>query len=93
MLGIWKNVEDLEESLSLPELQIILTASREKEHRHHKFLAALKGVDLDEGQSTAKEKFDEIQSRVNAKLHGDRAVQNAEYNAFGLDIETDDDEE
>lgn len=86
LLGIWKNVADLEESLSLPELRHILDASREKEHRHNKFMAALKGVDLDEGTNDAKEKFDEVQRRVQSRLRGVSAQQ-LEMDEFGLDIE------
>ena len=88
LLGIWKNIQDLEESLSLPELEVILAASREKEHREHKFLAALKGIDLDEdANNEAKNKFEEVQRRVQAKLHGGNEKQ-LEMDIFGLDIET-----
>lgn len=85
-MGIWKNVTDLEESLSLPELQAILDASREREHRERKFMAALKGVDLDGEENNAKEKFDEVQRRAQAKLTG-KSEQQLEMDDFGLDIE------
>jgi hypothetical protein len=89
LLGIWKNVADLEESLSLPELRAILEAAREKEHREHTFLAALKGIDLNEGQATSvKDKFEEVQKRVELKLHGEEKVAQYELNEFGLEIET-----
>lgn len=48
LLGIWKDYEDLESSLSISELTAILEAKRETEYREQKFLAALQGVDLDE---------------------------------------------
>ena len=89
LLGIWKNVEDLEESLSLPELQAILEASREKEHRQNKFMAALKGIDLDENDAEdSKKRFDEVQRRAETRLYGEKNVTASEYDFFGLDIET-----
>lgn len=89
LLGVWRNVEDLEESLSLPELQAILEASREKEHREHTFMAALKGIDLNEGvKDNVQDRFDAVQRRAETKLMGETAVINKEYDFFGLDIET-----
>lgn len=87
MLGIWKNIEELEESLSIDELKAIVKASREKEHRANKFAAALKGINIDEGsQNTAKEKFEEVQRRVQAKLYG-KSEAALEMDELGLDIE------
>jgi len=37
----------MEEALSLEELMATLNASKEREHRERKFMAALKGIDLD----------------------------------------------
>jgi hypothetical protein len=47
LLGIWKDYEDLETSLSMPELSSILTAKRESDYQEKKFFAAIQGVDLD----------------------------------------------
>jgi hypothetical protein len=47
LLGIWKDYEELETSLSMPELFAILEAKREDDYAHKKFLAAIQGVDLD----------------------------------------------
>lgn len=49
-LGIYRNYDELEESLSLEELMETYKAIFEREHRHNKFLAALQGHDLDKGQ-------------------------------------------
>lgn len=61
LLGIWKDYEDLETSLSMPELTVTLNAKREAEYREKKFLAAMQGVDLDKqtgkDQSNAWEKL------------------------------------
>lgn len=47
--GNWKNYQDLEDSLSMPELVITLEAQREAIYEQRKFAAALKGVNIDEG--------------------------------------------
>lgn len=75
--------------LSLPELEAILVAAREKEHRQNRFTAALKGIDLDKGRvDDAKEKFDEVQRRVEARLTGANEKQ-LEFDVFNIDVETD----
>lgn len=87
LLGIWRNVEDLEDALSLPELEVILTAARKKEERNQEFLAAIQGIDLHSNEKNdAKERFDEVQRRVEAKLTGANEKQ-LEFDVFGLDIE------
>lgn len=91
LLGIWKNVADLEECLSLPELQAILDASREAEHRRNKFQAALKGVDLDEGtKQETEDAFERVQRRAQARLRGiseEEVDKLADADMFGLDFE------
>jgi hypothetical protein len=47
LLGIWKSYEDLELSLSMPELMHILETKRELDYSDKKFAAAMQGVDLD----------------------------------------------
>jgi hypothetical protein len=90
LLGIWRNVEDLESALSLPELEAILSASREREHRQNKFLAALQGVDLDKHQQEeSEEAFDRIQRRAYAKLSG-MSEEMIEHGEFGMDFEIED---
>lgn len=48
LLGIWKDYEELEASMSLPELLATLEAKRDQDYADKKFMAALQGVDLDE---------------------------------------------
>jgi len=48
LLGIWKDYEDLESHISMPELIAIIEAKRDSEYQEKKFLAAIQGVDLDE---------------------------------------------
>jgi hypothetical protein len=65
MLGIWRDFEDLERSISMPELKALLDAKREKDYADKKFAAALQGVDLDE-QSGRKEEnaWEKMKARV-----------------------------
>jgi hypothetical protein len=63
LLGIWKDYEELETSLSMPELTATLSAKREDEYNHKKFLAAIQGVDLDK-QSGKQDAWEEMKARV-----------------------------
>jgi hypothetical protein len=63
LLGIWKDYEDLETSLSLPELTSTLNSKRDAEYNNKKFMAAIQGVDLDE-QSGKKDAWEEMKARV-----------------------------
>lgn len=48
LLGHWRNYEELEESLSMPELLQTLKSMQEKEHNQRKFAASLKGIQIDD---------------------------------------------
>jgi len=65
MLGIWKDFEELELSISMPELRALLDSKRERDYQEKKFAAALQGVDLDE-QSGRKEEdpWEAMKARV-----------------------------
>jgi hypothetical protein len=63
LLGIWKDYEDLERSLSMPELTSTLEIKRELDYSEKKFLAAIQGVDLDK-QSGQKDAWEEMKARV-----------------------------
>lgn len=65
LLGIWKDYEELERSLSLPELMSTLNAKRDADYNEKKFFAAIQGVDLD-AQSGKKEKdpWEAMKARV-----------------------------
>ena len=47
LTGIWKNYEEMESSISMPELTSILETKRELDYNEKKFFAAIQGVDLD----------------------------------------------
>jgi len=46
LLGHWKNYEDLEENLSMPELINTFKAIQKTEDEKRRFLASIQGVDL-----------------------------------------------
>jgi hypothetical protein len=47
LLGIWKDYEELEASLSMAELSETLNSKREADYAEKKFFAAIQGVDID----------------------------------------------
>jgi hypothetical protein len=63
LLGIWKDYEDLESSLSMPELVATLESKRALDYDEKKFLAAIQGVDLDE-QTNQSDPWEEMKARV-----------------------------
>jgi hypothetical protein len=63
MLGIWKDYEELESHMSMPELVAILETKRENDYQDKKFLAAIQGVDL-EAQSGKKNAWEEMKAKV-----------------------------
>lgn len=65
LLGIWKDYEELEKSLSMPELTSILNIKREEDYNQKKFLAAMQGVDLDKGNKT--DAWEDMKARVFSK--------------------------
>lgn len=63
LLGIWKDYEELEKSLSMPEIIATLSAKRDLDYQEKKFLAAIQGVDLDK-ESGKKNAWEEMKARV-----------------------------
>jgi hypothetical protein len=64
LLGIWKDFNHLEVSLSIPELTAILNAKRELDYDEKKFLAALQGVDLDKNSGRGQDEWEKMKARV-----------------------------
>ena len=58
VLGIWKNYEELETSISMPELFLTLEVSRELDYNEKKFMAAMQGIDLDEENGSNEKEAD-----------------------------------
>jgi hypothetical protein len=63
LLGIWKDYEELESSMSMPEVVATLGAKRDLDYQEKKFLAAMQGVDLDK-QSGKQNEWEEMKARV-----------------------------
>lgn len=90
LLGIWKDYEELEESLSMPEITATLNAKRENDYNEKKFLAAIQGIDLDKqsGKEDAWEKMKaKVFSRGNASDPNDVTAltgYNAQKAGFGI---------
>ena len=95
LLGAWKNYEELETSMSMPELLKTISTKRELDHIEKKFLAAMQGVDIDKDKED--DKGQEMKNRILYKgkseddittLTGQRA-NNAGFGiGVGLDYET-----
>jgi hypothetical protein len=90
LVGIWKDYEELESSLSMPEILATLNSKRDAEYQERKFLAAIQGVDLDK-QSGKEDPWEAMKARVfsggRAKNSNDvTALQgmNAQKAGFGI---------
>jgi hypothetical protein len=64
LLGIWKDYEELELSLSMPELMSTLEIKRELDYNEKKFLAAMQGVDLDKQSGNKSNAWEDMKARV-----------------------------
>lgn len=62
LIGAWKNYEDLEMSICMPELILILENKRELDYADKKFAAAMQGVDLEENNK--KDAWQEMKERI-----------------------------
>jgi hypothetical protein len=63
-LGTWRNYQDLEESLSMPELLQTIESMQEKERQDKIFLASLQGVDLRDEQEEKGPTFEDIRLKA-----------------------------
>jgi len=71
MMGVWKNYDELESSISMPELMAILESKRDLDYTEKKFLAAMQGVDLDEASGKQEEDpWEAMKARVAAQVSG-----------------------
>lgn len=90
LLGIWTNVDELEESISLPELLALLKVQAEREFADRKFMAALKGIDLPDPSVEEVSTFEEIQERAKKRIYAQRTGKSEEevnLLMLGLDYE------
>ena len=100
LLGIWKDYEELETNLSMPELMATLESKRELDYQEKKFLAAIQGVDLDKdsGREKGQKEWEDMKARVFSRgatadsndvlaLQGQNAVKAGFGIGMGLDYE------
>jgi methyltransferase-like protein len=88
LLGHWKNFEELEENLSLAELNQILESARKARKEQNTFLAALKGIDLNKNEQ-GNTAFEEVKKRAEARLRG-MSEEQLDLSEVGILIETED---
>lgn len=77
----------MEDTLTLEELYLLIDASRKVEHRNHKFLAAMQGVDLDEGSNDAA--FEKVKMKAMADLEG-KSEEEFVFDMIGIEVDDDD---
>lgn len=78
LLGIWKDFEELETSLSMPELTAVLSAKREESYEDKKFSAAIQGVDIEKNKKESNA-WEEMKARV---FSGGKAADGNDILAF-----------
>ena len=66
LLGIWKDYNELEQSLSMQEITAILNVKREEDYSMKRFMAAMQGVDLDKNAQKTNA-WEEMKARVFSK--------------------------
>jgi hypothetical protein len=64
LLGFWKNYEELEESISMPELVEILKAKSKEDYESKKFFAAMQGVDIDKDNADGQDAWERIKAKA-----------------------------
>lgn len=66
LLGIWKDYNELEESLSLSEIMAIISSKRELDYQEKKFFAAIQGVDLEDSgnEDRGQKEWENLKARV-----------------------------
>lgn len=64
LLGNWKNYQELEESISMPELIQTFKSMQKTEEEKRKFLASLQGVNLNEEVQEESPTFEDIRKRT-----------------------------
>lgn len=94
LVGPWKSFEELEENITIDELNLIIKAAHERETRHHRVLAALKGIKWDDGtKEDSKAAFERAKLRAEARIAGvsegemEEAQQMKQLSSWGFKVE------
>jgi hypothetical protein len=88
-MGNWSNIQEMEATLTLEELYLLIDAMRRREHEHKRFLGLLQGVDIDEGKEEAE--FERIKMKAEADLAG-KSEEEFTFESIGIVFESDDDD-
>lgn len=64
LLGIWKDYEELEASMSMPEILSTLSSKRELDLEEKKFMASIQGIELDDGKPKEPDPWEAMKARV-----------------------------
>lgn len=100
LVGIWKDYDELERSLSMPELVATLEIKRELDYEEKKFLAAVQGIDLEQDSDKGQKEWEDLKARVFSggqtsdsndilALQGQNAVKAGFGIGMGLDYDDD----
>jgi hypothetical protein len=81
---MFRSYDDLETNLTMEEISKMIEKAREKKYEDQKFMAALKGIDLDEGRES---EFDKIKRRAEAKALGMSEEQHDLSGHFNIIVE------
>ena len=90
LLGRWKNFEELEECLSIPELDFIIKHKREFDNNQRKFEAAIHGIDLEKGrQDSIEERREAVKRKAAIRLAGsEEQLERQELQELGFGFQT-----
>lgn len=87
LIGTWKSFDELEENLTLSELEAVLTQWHKQKEDERIFLAGLQGIDLSSSsEEDAKDRFEMTKRRAEAKSKGEDPEE-AEMKFFGIRME------
>jgi hypothetical protein len=67
LLGIYKDYEELESSLSLQELLAIINMRRDLDYEEKKFLASIQGIDIEKNNKKTVDPWEAMKARVFSK--------------------------
>lgn len=87
-MGSWKTLKEMEEVLTLEELQLLLKAKNKQEEKDRTFMAALQGVDLTKDQKDSD--FERVKRKAAADMAG-KTEEEYVFDMIGIEVETDDD--
>lgn len=84
--GMFKNFDELEDNLSLAELELLLSKARDVKHDEQRFAASLKGINLDSANRESQEEaFEKVKRRAQAKLAG-VSEEEIEFGEIGINL-------